>query len=114
MTKAASSNLGAESPVAYSAGRRVNARLDAQTQAELECLVRETGQSVTEVIRAAIHRYYQQCQATAHNVADDFADLIGAVEGPEDWSVDYKRTLSEDLALTVHGSESRPTKMKGL
>ncbi len=100
MTKAAHTIHLAESSATYSvsAGRRVNARLDARTHAELECLVRETGQSVTEVIRTAIHRYYQQRQAPAHSVADDFADLIGAVEGPEDWSVDYKRSLTEGLA----------------
>ncbi|MCS6787225.1 MAG: ribbon-helix-helix protein, CopG family [Thiobacillaceae bacterium] len=78
-------------------GRRVNARLDPATQAELECLVRESGMTVTEVIRTAIHRLYQQRRAPAPSVADVFADLIGAIEGPADWSSDVKKALSEGL-----------------
>ncbi len=100
MTKPAATLSAAESPArdTSAAGRRVNARLDAQAQAELECLTRETGLSVTGIIRRAIHRYYQQRLAPVHSVADEFADLVGAIEGPEDWSLDYKRGLSEGLA----------------
>jgi hypothetical protein len=76
---------------------RVNARLDEATQRELQQLVRDTGASVTEVIREAIHRYYLQEAAQAHTVADDFADLIGSIAGPAELSVDYKRILADSL-----------------
>lgn len=76
---------------------RVNARLDEATQRELQQLVRDTGLSVTEVIRAAIHRYYLQEAAQAQSVADSFADLIGSVDGPADMSVTYKQACTQSL-----------------
>ncbi len=90
----------AEATPVYAASsvRRVNARLDPATQAELECLMQETGMTVTEVIRTAIHRLYQQRQAPSPSVADSFADLIGAIEGPEDWSSDVKKALTAGLS----------------
>lgn len=90
----------AETSAVYAApsARRVNARLDPATQAELECLMQETGMTVTEVIRTAIHRLYQQRQAPSPSIADSFADLIGAIEGPEDWSSDVKKALSAGLS----------------
>lgn len=78
-------------------GMRVNARLDENTQRELQQLVRDTGQSVTDVIREAIHRLYLQKAAQTHTVADDFADLIGCFDGPADMSVNYKQLLRESL-----------------
>lgn len=79
-------------------GTRVNARLDEATQRELEQLQRDTGGSVTDVIREAIHRYYLQAASQAHTVADDFADLVGCIDGPADLSTHYKAELLASLA----------------
>lgn len=78
-------------------GMRVNARLDEATQRELQQLVRDTGLSVTEIIRASIHRYYLQEAAQAQSVADSFADLIGSFDGPEDLSSRYKQACTHSL-----------------
>lgn len=78
-------------------GMRVNARLDEVTQRELQQLVRDTGLSVTEVIRAAIHRYYLQEAAQGQSVADSFVDLIGSIDGPADMSVTYKQACTQSL-----------------
>lgn len=77
--------------------RRVNAWLDPATQAELECLLQATGMTVTEVIRTAIHRFYQQRHAPSPSMADSCADLIGAIEGPADLSSNVKKALTARL-----------------
>lgn len=76
---------------------RVNARLDDASRRELQQLVRDTGRSVTDVIREAIHRFYLQEAAQNHTLAEDFADLIGCIDGPGELSVNYKQVLRESL-----------------
>lgn len=78
-------------------GRRVNARLAPAARAELGCLVRKSGVTLTEVIRTAIHRHYPQRRAPASSVADAFADLIGTIAVLVDWSSDVNKALSGGL-----------------
>lgn len=83
-------------------GMRVNARLDEATSQELRQLLKETGMSVTEVIRESIHRLYLQESVETRTPAESFADLIGCIEGPADLSGNYKAVLRDSL-LAKHG-----------
>jgi hypothetical protein len=101
MTKVANAPAIYETPPA-DAGMRVNARLDEATRQELRQLQKETGMSVTEVIRESIHRLYLQESVATRSPVESFADLIGCIEGPADLSTNYKAVLRESL-LTKHG-----------
>lgn len=97
----------AEAPAIYEtpptdAGMRVNARLDEATSQELRQLQKETGMSVTEVIRESIHRLYLQESVETRTPAESFADLIGCIDGPADLSSNYKGVL-RDALLAKHG-----------
>lgn len=81
---------------------RVNARLDAATTRELRQLQKETGMSVTEVIRVSIHRLYLQESVETRPPAETFADLIGCIEESPDLSTQYKTVLRDSL-VTKHG-----------
>jgi hypothetical protein len=101
MTKAA------EAPSQYETtppegGMRVNARLDEATSQELRQLLKESGMSVTEVIRESIHRLYLRESVESRTPAESFADLIGCIEGPTDLSTQYKVVLRDSL-LAKHG-----------
>lgn len=72
---------------------RVNARLDETTSQELRQLMKETGKSVTEVIRDSIHRLYTQESREARTPAEAFADLIGSLDEQPDLASNYKAVL---------------------
>jgi hypothetical protein len=76
---------------------RVNARLDETTARELQQLMRDTGLSVTDVIRESIHRYYLQETVQQHSVLDVFTDLVGGIEAPAELSANYKSELRASL-----------------
>jgi hypothetical protein len=80
------------------AGERVNARLDGLTSRELKQLMRDTGLSVSDVIRESIHRFYLQAALQQRPIADAFADLIGGIEAAPNLSTDYKSELRDSLA----------------
>ena len=42
---------------------RINARLDGDAQAQIDYLTQATGQSVSQVVREAVARYYAQTRA---------------------------------------------------
>jgi hypothetical protein len=99
------SEQAADYPVPGPAALRVNARLDARTAAEVDALARASGETVTDVIRNAIHCYYrQQTERPTTKPLDLFraVGLIGCVDGPGDLSSRYKDYLGEDLAAK-HG-----------
>lgn len=96
MTKVAEASAPYEAPFPEN-GMRVNARLDEATSQELRQLMKETGKSVTEVIRESIHRLYLQASLEAHSPAEAFADLIGCIDGPTNLSTNYKAALSDSL-----------------
>lgn len=81
---------------------RVNARLDEATSQVLRQLMKETGMSVTEIIRASIHRFHLQERVASPPPAETFADLIGSFEGPVELSTEYKAVLRDSLTAK-HG-----------
>lgn len=86
---------------------RVNARLDEATARELEQLVAETGASVTDVIKNAIHCYHLSLAGKGKRSSFDLfgeAGLIGCAEGPANLSTRYKEALTGSL-LEKHGVE---------
>ena len=78
------------------APRRVNARLDHGYAAKLKVLVERRG-SVTEALKYAIDVGYREV-TTAQARRRILDGLVGAFEGPEDLSTNYKEYLSESLA----------------
>jgi hypothetical protein len=105
MTQSDSKNLlrerAADYPVSGAIAVRINARLDPQTAAELDALVKAGGGTVTEVIKSAIHCFYRQQTERANPPALDLfraAGLIGCADGPADLSRRYKDHLGESLA----------------
>lgn len=79
------------------APRRVNARLDHGYAAKLKVLVERRGGSVTEALKYAIDVGYREV-TTAQTRRRLLDGLVGAFEGPEDLSTNYKEYLSESLA----------------
>lgn len=96
MTKVAEASASDVAP-SPETGMRVNARLDEVTSQELRQLMKETGRSVTEVIRESIHRLYLQESLEVRTPAEAFADLIGSIDGPSDLSTTYKAAVSDSL-----------------
>jgi hypothetical protein len=76
---------------------RLNARLDGTLARKLEFLKRRTRKTVTEIVREAIERYYEQTRGEhgqARHVFDD-TGFIGCGEGDADLSSAYKRELAD-------------------
>lgn len=82
---------------------RVNARLDAETASALRRLVRETGLSVTDVLKLSLLRLSEQQAGPRQPPAEAFAYLIGSFDGPRDLSERYKDELAASLARK-HGA----------
>lgn len=82
-------------------GKTVSARLNEQTAWELECLKSSMGdkKATTDVLTEAIHFFYEfQSRKQQKKTAFDFlkeTGFIGAVEGDERDSVDYKKCVTE-------------------
>ncbi|MFZ1538770.1 MAG: ribbon-helix-helix domain-containing protein [Chromatiaceae bacterium] len=79
---------------------RVNARLDEAHARKLDELCQRTGGSRTEVLRAAIDRYYTQEAAEPRCAADILRQnaFIGCGDTTPELARDYKQGLSESLA----------------
>ncbi|UHD15506.1 ribbon-helix-helix domain-containing protein [Thiocapsa bogorovii] len=79
---------------------RVNARLDDARARKLDELCRRTGRSRTDVLRAAIDRYYAQEAVEPPCPADILRRnaFIGCGEADTELSRDYKQHLTESLA----------------
>ena len=82
---------------------RVNARLDADTAAILRQLVRETGLSVTDVIKLSLTRLSDQQSGLEQTVVEAFGDLVGCFEGAADLSESYQQELAASIARK-HGA----------
>ena len=76
---------------------RISARLDEKQSERLEFLQRETQESVSEVVKRAIDRYYEEVSQGRSRAAEIFAatGFIGSGEGPGDLSTEYKRYLQK-------------------
>ena len=77
--------------------RRINARLDPDLARKIETLRRQTGQSMTEIVKASLESYYVEVTG-ARRPAELLAELIGSGVGPRDLSVTYKSELTRSLS----------------
>jgi len=74
---------------------RINARLDDDTGRKLAYVERETGWSISEIVRRAIDAYYSHFKTVRADPANVLrkSGFIGCVDGPADLSVTYKGEL---------------------
>jgi hypothetical protein len=89
---------------------RINARLDDSSAEQLGYLQQQTGQSLSDVVRESIERYYTEVRLRAEREAGALDDLVGAFAGtadtPTDLSADYKRQLwADDGAAGISRTE---------
>lgn len=78
---------------------RVNARLPQDDAKKLAYLSKTEGKSVSEIIRAAIQRYYSETKSTEAAAAGMLfrTGFVGCGEAEPDLSKKYKRHLTESL-----------------
>ena len=80
---------------------RINARLDDETKKELEFIRKETGDTVTQIIKRLLVDYARQLRRQkqpGHKLKQLLeSDFVGCHEGPEDGSVRYKEYISDYL-----------------
>lgn len=83
---------------------RVNARLPEEDARKLAYLAKTERKSVSEIIRAAIERYYDETRSAgaARKKILYRTGFIGCGEAEPDLSTDYKRHLTDSL-LRKHG-----------
>ncbi|MFH2006553.1 MAG: ribbon-helix-helix domain-containing protein [bacterium] len=79
--------------------KRINARIDAALAAKIELLRSRTGKTSTEVVRAAIERYYEALMDPAADPMRllEASGFVGCAEGDEELSADYKAALAQSL-----------------
>ncbi|NCA90401.1 MAG: CopG family transcriptional regulator [Gammaproteobacteria bacterium] len=79
---------------------RVNARLDDAHARKLDELCQRTGCSRTEVLRAAIDRYYSEEATEPRSAADILREnaFIGCGDADPELAREYKQRLTECLA----------------
>jgi hypothetical protein len=78
---------------------RINARLDDALARQLDEIRRMTGQTLTELLEAALVAYCRDLSRTAKNpyAAFEKAGFIGAGAGPKDLSRNAKEYLRKSL-----------------
>jgi len=79
---------------------RVNARLDEVHTRKLDELCQRTGQSRTNVLRAALDHYYAQETMAPSQTTDILKKnaFIGCAEAEPELASDYKHQLAESLS----------------
>ena len=89
---------------------RVNARLDDNTQEQLNYLTTATGQTVSHVVRESVAQYYVQVRGAAAK-PKAFLALVGKGHGGRsDVASNVKRELSEALAAKLAAQRGLPRK----
>jgi hypothetical protein len=81
-------------------GARVNnARLTDELTRELVAHERTTGQSRSEIVRAALERYFDDARPSARSASDaiDASGLVGCGEAETDLSATHKSRLRESM-----------------
>jgi hypothetical protein len=85
---------------------RINARLTGIDAARFRELLDSSGVSASELLRAALRQYHRSHVRAKRKPLDLLAGYIGAGEGPQDLSADYKsylaRALENKMPLAVH------------
>lgn len=78
---------------------RINARIDDELGRQLEELRRRSGQTLTEIIEAAIRAWTSEQLGKKPSAAEVFAStgFIGSGDGPRDLARSSKKYLSESL-----------------
>jgi hypothetical protein len=84
---------------------RVNARLDEAHSEKLEELCRRTGRTRTDVLKAAIDRYYAEVSGQPANAADVLArsGFVGCAAADSELASDYKGLLAKTLKRKTGG-----------
>lgn len=81
--------------------KTISGRIQADTAMEIQFLQRELGINQTAVIESAIHRLYQETQATKSALSryERFkkSGFLGGIEAEPDLSVSYKKKYDEYL-----------------
>lgn len=78
---------------------RLNARLDDELARKLAELEKRSGKSATEIVRAALNRYYdEEVAAESPAAALEAAGLIGCISAPANLSTSYKAELGRSLS----------------
>lgn len=78
---------------------RINARLDETTQPQLHYLMRETGLSVSDIIKKSLQTYYRLLKKKRRQPVLIFkkTGFIASGKGEKNLSRDYKKMLSAAL-----------------
>jgi Arc/MetJ-type ribon-helix-helix transcriptional regulator len=76
---------------------RLNARLPEELVRKLEALERATGQSTSDVVRAALERYFAEICGPGRSAREAIygSGLVGCGEAETDLSATYKSRLRE-------------------
>ena len=75
---------------------RINARVDPELARKVKYLQKQTGGSVSDVVKASIEAYFAQVQERQRPL-DVLGDFIGCAEGPANLSEEYKSELTRSL-----------------
>jgi ribbon-helix-helix CopG family protein len=84
---------------------RLNARLTEELARKLEALKRATGQSTSDIVRAALERYFTEICGPGRSVSEAIyqSGLIGCGEAETDLSATDKARLLEGGLGRKHG-----------
>lgn len=87
---------------------RVNARLDDETQHQLEYLIEATGAGVSDVLKASLAHYYQKVRADQRPRLLHLSASIGKVgSGRDDVAARGKELLADAIGDKVTGRRHR-------
>jgi hypothetical protein len=91
---------------------RINARLTGTDAARFRELLASSGASASELLRSALRQYHRSHVPAKRKPLDLLAGYIGAGEGPQDLSANYKSYLAQALEnkmpLAVHEPDPPP------
>lgn len=76
--------------------KRINARISPVLAAKLLELQQLTGKSTTEILQAALERYYNSMRS-ANEPGRLLEAFIGCADGPRDLAANYKAELTRSL-----------------
>jgi predicted Ser/Thr protein kinase len=87
---------------------RVNARLDDETQRQLEYLIEATGSGVSDVLKASLAHYYQKVRADQRPRLRHLSASIGKVgSGRSDIAARAKELLADAIGDKVTARQPR-------
>jgi predicted transcriptional regulator len=90
---------------------RVNARLDDETQRQLQYLIEATGSGVSDVLKASLAHYYQKVRADQRPRLRHLSASIGKVgSGRSDISARAKELLADAIGDKVTARQPRRTR----